>query len=513
MNASPRDVTRLELLMFVVFLSLGIALLPLVGGSVLWTRPLWLDELCCVSFVVADASSPAQIISTIARARGDYAPPLLHLMVWPIARLAGGPTPVLLHTISLVCVSFALLLVYAAMRRRFDRTPSAAATIAVASHSLVLYHAFEGRFYGPWLLFAAGHAWSLGISAPRRRAFAQALFSIFLATIHWFGILSLGLLCLGAVAAHGRRWRDGLRLIAPSAAGIVALLAFIPMLLAQRAHSAPYLWVLNLSLDQVREMVALFWISTATIVAVAVLLIGALGAPGQRLSSIEFFRTPGLAALSALVLMPVALMVVSLLVQPSMVPRYAIVAALAWAPLVAAATALTRVARGAVLWFTVGLLVLAVQRSIADRREFADLVAAQSSAFQQAKAAQTPIVFASLHTIYPVAGPERSPHSLARYLDLPESAIDSLFSTDGMAPIRRKVRLERDYARSHSDAFGFPILASQAQLDTTRRFVLLARDASLPGGYKDAKRYGRVLFPRHRVTRINQFLSLFERVN
>lgn len=510
----PVPLTRREILAFVGVLALGIAALPLAGGAVLWTRPLWFDELCCVAFVVSDASSPIELISMIAAGRGDYAPPLLHLIVWPIARLAGGVTPVLLHSISLVFVSLALVLLYFTLRRRFDRVPSAAGTLVVASHSLVLAHAFEGRFYGPWLLFASGWAWSLGLHAGRRGAFAQAAFSVLIVTIHWFGVISLGLMSAAAVVAHGRPWRDGLRHIAPSAAGLIALIACLPMALTQRAGATGLLWVFELNMWQVREMAGLFWFSTATIIAGTLLLVGALRDDPAPVPLKTYFVDPSLAALTSLAAMPLAMMVVSKLLQPSMVPRYAIVAALAWGPLMAmAAASLGRAARFAVAMLAAVLLAVGVQRTIADKQEFADLFAAIGSAFAEAKAAQLPIAFTSLHIAYPVAGPERSPRSPVRYLDLPDSTIAALFPAEGMEPVRKKLRLDRDQARGHARAYGFPILGTQAQLDTTRRFFLLATDVSLPGGYKDAKVYGGALFPRHRVTRLNEFLSLFERTN
>ena len=512
--------TRRELLAFVVVCVVAIALLPVFGGGVLWTRPMWFDELCCTVFVVKDSASPFDVIANVYRP-GDYAPPLLHLIVWFVSRLAGGLTPVVLRSISLVCVSLGLLFLYTTLRRRFGRAPSASGTIAVASHSLVIAHAFEGRFYGPWLLFAAAFAWSLGIDRDRprsrRRDIAIAISSILIPTIHWFGVFSLGLMCGAAIAIHGRRWREGVRLVAPSAAGFVALLVCAPMAIVQRASSTGMLWVKELSGQQVMEMASLFWLAAPPILAMVLLLMQSLrdepGTAGvSRPHVLTLLRSPDLAALTSLALMPVVLIVLSVVLQPSMVPRYGIVAALAWAPLVAMAVAsLGRVARGAVLVLLVTMLCLGAKRAIADKQEFADLFAVLTAAYEQAKVEHVPIVFTSMHVIYPTAGLQRSDTMPARYLDLPDSTIAALFPAPGMEPIRKKIRLDRDQARGHARTYRFPILATQAQLDTTRRFFLLATDISLPGGYKSAGLYGRALFPKHRVVRINQVLSVFER--
>ena len=77
--------TRRELFAFVGILIVAIATLLVFGGGILWTRPLWFDELCCVVFVVRDASSPVDLIAKVARS-WDYAPPLLHLIVWTVSR-------------------------------------------------------------------------------------------------------------------------------------------------------------------------------------------------------------------------------------------------------------------------------------------------------------------------------------------------------------------------------------------------------------------------------------------
>jgi hypothetical protein len=513
--------TRRELLVFVAVCAVAIALLPLFGGSVLWTRPLWFDELCCTVFVVKDASSPFDVIANVYRP-GDYAPPLLHLIVWFVGWLAGGVTPVVLRSISLVCVSVGLLFLYATLRRHFGRAPSSAGTIAVASHALVIAHAFEGRFYGPWLLFAAAFAWCLGLdhnrARSRRRDISIALSSILLPTIHWFGIFSLGLMCVAAVVVHGRRWREGLRLIAPSAAGVVALLICVPMAIVQRASSTGMLWVKELSGQQVMEMAWLFWLAPSVVLAVVLVLAQSLrDAPANALTpsrpnALTLLRAPDLAALTSLALMPVVLIALSVVLQPSMVPRYGIVAVLAWAPLVAlAAASVGRVARAAVLALMVLMLCLGAKRAIAEKQEFADLFAVLTAEYEQAKAEHVPIVFTSMHIIYPTAGLQRSDTMPARYLDLPDSTIMALFPAPGMEPIRKKIRLDRDQARGHARTYRFPILATQAQLDTTRRFFLLATDISLPGGYKSAALYGRALFPRHQVRRLNSVLSIFER--
>jgi hypothetical protein len=498
----------------------SVAALLIGGGAILWTRPLWFDEICCTLFVVEGASSPVEVIQRVARGE-DYAPPLLHLMAWTAGKLGGGLSPIVLRSMSLVCVALAIALLYLALRRRFGRLPSAAGVLAVATHSLVVAHAFEGRFYGPWLLFASAYAWSLGIDADRprsvRRDATEAIASILLATIHWFGVLSLGLMCVAAVLAGGPRWRAALRLVTPSAAGFLALAACIPLVLAHRAGAVQVgaLWVQPLSTAQVGVIVRLFFLSTVPVLCVVLLLIDGLRDSRSQPSAVanlqSSLRDPSLAALASLALFPAVLVVVSIVLQPSMLDRYAIVTVLAWAPLAALAVAtLERGGRVVAVLFFATLLVLAGRRAIGEKREFAEMVRLNDEAYARALTMNLPVVFASLHTAYPVAGPRRAERR-ALFVELPDSTIQSMVPQERLAWLRRHIAVERNIARGHARTYGFPILAPQAQLDTTRAFLLVGPDESFPRLYKQFDLFVGKVFPHHRGERLSPNLAILRR--
>lgn len=546
-ESSPHRVSlRERSLVAGAFVAVAAVLLS-AGGAVLWTRPLWFDEICCTLFVVEGAASPVEVVRRVA-AGMDYAPPLLHLIVWSAGRIAGEVTPVVLRAVSFACVSGALLFTYFALRRRFAPSPSAAGVLAVASHALVIAHAFEGRFYGPWLLFAAAFAWVLG-SDPQRRSSGRrdvgiAIAAVLLATIHWFGIVSLALMATAAALAARARgtatsldspdpgpppWTTALRHVAPAALGAAALALCLPLMLSHRASALALdaLWVPSLSAAQVGVIVRLFFLSTVPIAALVLLLIATLrdsparepddagdspspasprGAPRRRV-----LGDPSLAALAALALFPVALGAISVVLQPSMLDRYAIVTVLAWAPLAAAAAAtLPRAGRLAVVAFAALMTVLAARRVIAEKREFARMVALDSAAYERAATMDMPVVFASLHTAYPVAGPRRAERR-ARFLELPDSTISDMIPQPRLAWLRRHVTIERNIARGHARAYGFPVLVSQAQLDTARAFVLVGSDESFPRLYKRLDLFAARVFPRHRARRLTDNLALFER--
>src|SRR5205085_1321348 len=138
-----------------------------------------------------------------------------------------------------------------------------------------------------------------------------------------------------------------------------------------------------------------------------------------------------------------------------MLDRYATVTVLAWAPVVALAVdTLGRAARGVAVAFLIVLLCLGVQRSIEERRGFAKNVAANRAAFEVATTMNLPIVFQSLHVIYPVAGERRAERS-ALFLDIPDSTIASMVPQPKLEWLRRTLRVERDIARSHARVYAF----------------------------------------------------------
>jgi hypothetical protein len=518
---SPAPVTARERLLVVLALAASVGLLLIAGGSILWTRPLWFDEICCTLFVVEGAASPLEVVARVARGE-DYAPPLLHVMAWIAGKLAGDLTPVVLRTMALLCVSLALLGLYSALRRRYERLPSLAGVLAVATHSLVLAHAFEGRFYGPWLLFASLFAWSLGIDAGRARSYrrdaSMAIASILLVTIHWFGVLSLGLMGVAAMLAR-RPWRLGVRLVAPGIAGLVALALCVPLVLAHRAGAVEVdaLWVPPLSAAQIGVMVRLFFLSTVPVLAIVLLLIDALREPGTRPAAADVggvqssLRDPSIAALLSLGLFPVVLIVVSIVLQPSMLDRYAIVTVLAWAPLAAlAVSSLDRGGRVVAVLFFATLVVLAARRTMADKRDFAEMVRLNEAAYARALTMDLPVVFASLHTAYPVAGPRRAERR-ALFVDLPDSTIREMVPQERLGWLRRHIAVERNIARGHARVYGFPVLAPQAQLDTTRAFLLVGPPESFPRLYKEFDKFVGKVFPRHSATRLSPNLAILKR--
>jgi hypothetical protein len=501
-------------------LALTFVVLFLADGGLLFSRPLWSDEI--QTLMVVSHPSPATVLSDLAHG-ADHGPPLLHLVLWGVHAVAGSISPAMLRWMGVLCVWGAIILAYAVLRRRCGRDASVAGALAVGSHILVINHGFEGRYYGPWLLLTALFAWCVSLSEPlvtrKRRDVIIAVVSVLLCTIHWYGIITMTLMGVGVMASYGRRWREGARLLMPSLAGVVALAACVPLAFRQRASLTVNTWVADFTASQLDTMAAMYWVAVVPGIAVACLVIGSF-ASARRDGAYEFgavagtaAKDPGLLALAALALLPLALVVVSLMGQPSAFPRYAIPAALAWAPLVAVAMELAGrwIARAftafvAVVWFTNYVKVTQSYGSFAVRTE------RQSADVRSAEAAGILTVFQSMHALYAVTAGDWPRRANASFLELPDSTMSALFPPGTRLYQLNKVAIvERDVVRAHAKRYGYPRVVPRALLDTTQRFLIVFDQAELPRGYT-VESLSRAVFPRHRLQRVSETLWLFERM-
>ena len=490
-------------------------LVVLTDGGVLFTRPLWTDELHTV--LLAGRATPIAVVADLANG-ADYGPPLLHLTTWLLRIVSGTLTNTILRAASMLCVWGALLFVYAALRRCFDRSPSVAGTVAIASHSLVVAHSFEARFYGPWLLCAAFFAWSLSLPNARKRDVGVAVASVLVATVHWYGVVSLAIMTAAAIVVHGARWREGVRTVRLAAIGLLAFTACVPLAVGQRHALTVNTWVPEFRMSQLESLARIYWTALIPMLAVAVFMVFTLANVRRRRDDIVAvaatpLQDPSSAALVSLALMPLALAAMSVLGQPSMWPRYAIPAVLAWAPIVALVAALAGkwparafTAVAVAVWF------VNFSREAQYKRTFAIGVARQLAAVDQARALGVPIVFQSMHPMYAAASGDWAKRSSTSFLELPDSTIDAVLPRGGrFEALNKAMRVERDVARVHARRFGFPRISAQRSLDSLPRFVLVASDDNLPPGYSGVEGIVVAVFPHHRMARLAPGLLLLDR--
>lgn len=501
---------------FVLFLS---------DGGILFTSPLWVDEWLMV--FEANRSTPVQIVGDLA-AGADGGTPLVHFAYWLLRQLTGALTPTVVRALSLASVLLAMTGAFMILRRRFSLGASVVGSLAIGSHPLVVAHSYEGRFYGPWLLCAVSVAWFLerrrathatqSAKSSRRSAIGLAIAAIALCIVHPYGVISLGILLMGGLVAYGAGWRNGLRDMAPAACGLSGLLVAIPLAMGQRSAYTVRTWIPDFALGQLTALTQEFWFATIAVVAAMVLLIATLAHQfrGHRMhvrAIVHRARSDAsLTALFATCVMPIALAVVSLVGQPSMLPRYAILSALALAPLAALAAELGGrwVARGfflIVLWLWFAAYV---RESVAKAR-FAAGVQTVRQTYEHARQAGLPIMLYSIHLMYPLIG--ASPSELpVQFADIPDARFPAFFHGDSpAAQFNRGFILERDLARIHAARWGFPTLAPLSTLDSMSRFLILGPVGRLPAGFRDVGHFAQTMFPGHRVTRLLPDLTLLER--
>ena len=511
--------TRPELALVGLALAALTALVAfLTDATILFTRPFWVDEWFTV--LVAGRDTPAAVLSDLARG-ADGGAGLFHLLVWGL-HAAGMPlAPIALRLLSLLCVLAALWLLYALLRRRVGINAAVGAVLAVGSHPLVVAHAYEARFYGPWLLCAVLYAWSLerSFGGGTRARTVQGLAAALLCGVHFYGVITLVLMIAGVIVARGfSRLRESLRGLAPSAAGFVVVIAIAPLALGQRRAYSVHSWIPDFSMGQAGVLAREFWLATLPVllvlgVAVAwIVRRGRNAQPGLTTVARATFLDSGIAALAALALMPVALAAVSLAGQPSMLSRYAITAALAWGPLAALALEYlgrvpARLARFLIVWFW----LVSYTREVRTKLLFAEEVSVSRAAVARAPAG-LPILTPSVHLMYPVVAESLGGTSELRFLDLPDTLLARLSGAGAVDESRMKYAIiERDLARVHASLYGFPVLVPYSAADSLPTLLVLGSAMRLRPAFQDLTDLAWSVFRGRKFTPIAPTLGLLER--
>jgi len=515
--AARREVLKFALALaaitwFVLFLS---------DGFVLFSRPLWVDEV--IAALIASRPSPVAVIGDLG-AGADGGASLFHLSLWALRRLTGSLAPALLRSLMLASVLGTLVLVYAVLRREFTRGAASAGALAIGANGLVIEHSYDARFYGPWLLACATLAWLLSRRNRyplRRNGIALGVVAFAMCTIHFYGIITLGLMTTGAIVAGGGEWRERARRMAPAAWGLLALLVVVPLAFAQRnAYSVPS-WLPDFQWPQLTELLRQLWLARIPLAAAFIMVcftaVNALRpAMGIKLASLRrALEDPGIAALAALGILPLALTTLSLAGQPSMLARYAIPAVLVWGPWVAiAGTFLGRWLLAAAHVVIVAFWFIGYTRVTADKNAFAQSVAAHRSALQTVRAEHpaVPVAFASMHVMYATVWPDHLDDARAAFLEVDDATFGRWFpDSTAVGQANRGVILERDLTRAHARRMGFPRLLRREVLDTTPVFFVQGAVSRLPIGFASAEHYMKSMFPAHSVRRLHADLLLLER--
>jgi hypothetical protein len=465
---TSRSLVRETLWFSVGILVLMAAQLLLVRAGALVARPLWFDE--CVTSLLANDPSAMHEIESITRAEPNT--PGMFLLLRPL-RLFGEISPVGLRAFSLACVCLALIGLYACLRKSCPRPAAIAGVLLVWSQPLIMRHAFEARYYAPMLMCTVVFALALQ-SRSRFSALWLALSSLALCMIHYFGILIL----VPMLGAHWYFRRPSLHAIVPALLGPVALIAWTPIFLRQRASFAVGTWIPPLSGQLMREFAAeLMPASVVALMAVTLALAMALRPRERR----ECASAPH--PLLALLAMPLILLVLTVILQPVLIARYAIVFSLGLATLLALVLRnSSRQAPWAICVLCIALSTINLhQLTSAARDETAGLKALARSIEMSAK--NRPVFFADGRLLLPIYYTSPGARNSVRFLDTP-----------GADPLSRFVHA---VIHNVSHQYPGPALASPEVTCDLSSFLLVCS----PGANPPAR-----LFPGREIRKINPCL-------
>jgi hypothetical protein len=423
----------------------------------LFHRHLWLDEIYTCTLV----NDPSLSHSMRALARGvETHPPGLYLLLRPLAWLEGGLGETSLRLAALVSVGLALVGIYTCLRAHFAIGPSIVGTLAIWCNPTIVHHAFDGRFYGP--LLAAVVWYACGLLRSRQGTVGWyvviVLSALLAASLHYLGIVAIALVTGGEVYA---RRRSGLSIVPALAGGFSGLLAFaicLPFLLYQRQAISQSTWMVLIT----PRLALNFLLELFVIPMAGVIVLGAWMVLRQR-------NGPGatcwdFAGFTALLALPLVLILASVVVQPVYLPRYAIPAVAGCAPL--SAWAVSRLSR---LGLGISMLMVCLLSGMIVRWEALDqnwsLGMDLLIHILRQQPASEPIVFESPAQAYVV-------DRYAKDLERRTSLLD--FEDGEIGSINRNRLFMRDLARQYSSFYDRPRAVTWRTARDWPHFILVA---------------------------------------
>jgi hypothetical protein len=459
-------------------------------------RNFWVDELSTFA-IVTDPDLGHGLRALADHVDGN--PPTLHLLLRAFTALTCGASEETVRAFAFLSVVVALLGIYAALRQAFSGPTAFTAVLAIWCHPLVIHHAFEGRFYGPWLAAAVWFAYLLSRSPSSGRKglwnVLLAASAVLLCTIHYFGIFSFALITGFEFLFHCPVKRFTRTNLAAIALGPLALLACMPFYLGQEAALTVPTWLDPPSVEGVIEFGGdvLFprYLAGILLVPWLFFLLQARGPdprPEPRPS-----QAAALAGMSGLVLLPVVLIVFSLAIQPVLLGRYAIPAVAALAPAVG-----FLVARTSRVW-AVGLclfFVLVGTRTLMtecvnyqdEEQKTQELISAIRN-----QTGTAPVAFESSHELSVVCRYAPDLADRCYFLDFERGQI-------GLVDNRRIIL--RDLSRKVAENYGKPALISwDALRHLPKHYVVLDTD-----GYQERIARAGELYPGFTPAQIEHHL-------
>ncbi len=314
------------------------------GATSLFDRPLSLDEFH--TLLVAGDPSLSHSWNSL-RQGADYNPPALYILIKITSAILGRLDDRSMRVFSFASVYLGLMGVYYLLRETSLKSVAAVGTLATLAHPLLILHAFDARFYGPWFAAAAWYCVLLnkprwlrkksGIVSP----LATSVASIILCTIHYFGIISWFLITVShfTLTMKTRRpsYRDALWVFSGPIALLLSLIIFYP---GQRSAISVPTWVSKPGFSHVQDFLVTLFPALIFAVPGLLALIDALirelfQSRTNPSRSTEDFPLGRLAGATGLTLMPFAILGFTFLIQPAAIARYAMPSLLVVGPVIA----------------------------------------------------------------------------------------------------------------------------------------------------------------------------------
>ena len=332
------------------------------GASFLLQRLFWMDEVH--SWLLINDPSPLRALHGLADGV-DFNPPAYYLTARLLHWLPGELSEVRLRLLSVGLMSAAFVAGFLLLRRHFSLTAALGAIVLTAASPVLIHQAAEARFYALWMAAITLLALGLDIDSPHYRRLRQSgclLLTILVCTTHYFGIISLTLLLSGQwLFSRHRDFRRSRFLLVLFLTGVAAVVLCLPLLSGQSAALTRPTWI---SAPTVMSSLAFLNVTMRPWLIVLLLAAVVLDQFARRVQShsqrasdrpeplpqaqfkaaAEPAATGGILAMKSvlLTLMPVALVILSWLLQPAMVTRYAIAGLVGLAPIYAALLQRTR---------------------------------------------------------------------------------------------------------------------------------------------------------------------------
>lgn len=339
-NSALADKPKMAAILVVVF---GVCF-ALFGGTLL-NRPFWMDEIHSWLLI----TDPDAFHALKALGEGaDYNPPVYYALARVFSAVA-GLSETTLRIFSLLLSWGTAVVLAIVFRRQMTWWSAVGASLFVCSQSLFILQTTEVRFYALWLFLLSAFCCLL-TAAPSQKAGIRHLGLCVLASLiagtHYFGIISIGIVCTAHAVNNRLRRANLIPAGLPVIAAVVTVACCLPLLAGQKEALTAATWVKPPTLDSATKFLRQFFPGIILLTAGAVWLSGKVFKP----SSAQHPQSPSShsdtgsqnqlssksgpwlrqedAVFGSLLFMPVALIIFSYAVQPALVNRYASVGTL-----------------------------------------------------------------------------------------------------------------------------------------------------------------------------------------